>query len=142
MDVENLLANLHKVRRTGDGRWVACCPAHEDRSPSLSVRALEDGRTLIHCFAGCSIHSVVASLGIELSDLFPDKPDRAGWSGSKRIARPFSGEDALRCVAFEATLVTLVAGDIVAGKTPTESVLARVTLAADRISMAMEVVRG
>ncbi len=47
------------------------CPAHEDSSPSLSVKALDDGRVLIHCFAGCSAPDVLAAIGLTLSDLYP-----------------------------------------------------------------------
>ena len=39
MSANALLARLDRVRRVGDGRWIACCPAHHDRSrrsPSAS----------------------------------------------------------------------------------------------------------
>jgi hypothetical protein len=39
---------------------MACCPAHDDRNPSLSVRRAPDGRVLVHCFAGCSLDAVLA----------------------------------------------------------------------------------
>jgi putative DNA primase/helicase len=48
-------------RRSGAG-WVACCPAHEDRTPSLSLRDSPDGQVLIHCHAGCSQAAVIAAL--------------------------------------------------------------------------------
>lgn len=67
-----LLDKLVGTRRIGVNRWVTKCPAHEDRSPSLSVKELNDGRILLHCFAGCDIHSIVSSIGFELSDLYPD----------------------------------------------------------------------
>ncbi|MCG2644291.1 MULTISPECIES: DUF7146 domain-containing protein [Bradyrhizobium] len=35
-------------------QWLACCPAHEDRSPSLSLTDTQDGLVLWHCLAGCS----------------------------------------------------------------------------------------
>ena len=49
------------------GRWSgrsgSCpCPAHDDRSPSLSVSETRDGRVLVHCFAGCSQADVIAAL--------------------------------------------------------------------------------
>ena len=50
--------------------FIARCPAHEDRSPSLSIREGQDGRTLLHCFAGCSVESVCHALKIKVSDLF------------------------------------------------------------------------
>ena len=43
----------------GDG-WMACCPAHDDRTPSLSIHEV-DGKTLFHCFAGCSQDEVLAA---------------------------------------------------------------------------------
>lgn len=57
-------------RRSGDG-WVARCPSHEDRNPSLSVSEGRDGRALVYCFAGCSIKEIVAALGLELKHLMP-----------------------------------------------------------------------
>jgi putative DNA primase/helicase len=46
------LAAMLNARPSGRG-WVARCPAHADRTPSLSIREAEDGRLLLHCFAGC-----------------------------------------------------------------------------------------
>ena len=54
MSAEILLSKLDKVKRTGAGRWLACCPAHADKGPSLSLRETDDGRVLVYCFAGCS----------------------------------------------------------------------------------------
>ena len=39
----------------------ACCPAHDDHTPSLSIDE-ENGKTLVHCFAGCSQEGVLAAL--------------------------------------------------------------------------------
>jgi hypothetical protein len=64
MNAEDLIARLDAVRTTGPGRWLARCPAHEDRRPSLAIRGLENGRTLLHCFAGCPVDSVVSALGL------------------------------------------------------------------------------
>jgi len=68
--VERLLAVLDKVRNRGDSSWMACCPAHDDKSPSLSIKETQDGDILLHCFAGCGVDDVVAALGLEMSDLF------------------------------------------------------------------------
>ena len=51
-------AALVEARRTAPGKWQAHCPAHVDRSPSLSIRAASDGRVLLHCFAGCALDSI------------------------------------------------------------------------------------
>ena len=51
---------------------MARCPAHEDRSPSLRITALESDRTLIHCFAGCGASDVLNALRLDYSVLYPD----------------------------------------------------------------------
>lgn len=47
----------------GHGRWKAQCPAHEDKTPSLSVRELGDGTVLVHDFGGCTTEQVLESIG-------------------------------------------------------------------------------
>jgi len=68
MTAREILPLLKHVRPRSDG-WVACCPAHADSNPSLSVRESKD-RVLLHCHAGCSPLAVANALGIEMSDLF------------------------------------------------------------------------
>ena len=63
---------LDKAVSVGNNRWKACCPAHDDLSPSLSIKQLDDGRVLLHCFAGCSVEDVVAAVGFDMTHLFPD----------------------------------------------------------------------
>jgi putative DNA primase/helicase len=66
------------------GQGMCCCPAHDDRTPSLSI-GLSTGAILFHCFAGCSSDEVIAGFkrhGIQPRDLFdgsggPIKPTRA-----------------------------------------------------------------
>src|SRR5437870_464140 len=58
--------------------WKVRCPAHDDQTPSLSITATDD-KILVHCFAGCSVESVVAALGLRVSDLFvKQSPQRNG----------------------------------------------------------------
>lgn len=74
MTVDEFLSRLDAVRQRGAGRWTSRCPAHEDKSPSLSIRETDDGKILLRCFAGCAAGSVCAALGIKLKDLFADTP--------------------------------------------------------------------
>jgi hypothetical protein len=67
--IEYVLQRLERVRRHGQDRYTASCPAHEDHSPSLSVTLLYD-RILVHCHAGCSLEKITAALGIVVADLF------------------------------------------------------------------------
>jgi hypothetical protein len=68
MNVDAILQRLKGVKRNGAG-WIARCPAHADKSPSLSIRE-ENGRVLFHCFAGCTLEAICSALGIRISDLF------------------------------------------------------------------------
>src|SRR6266566_7276529 len=68
--VESVLAHLKGVRKSLHG-WVACCPAHRDRKPSLSIGLGDEGQVLLTCFAGCSLDSIVEAMEITLADLFP-----------------------------------------------------------------------
>ena len=69
--IDHLLPRLDRVKQTAPDRWIARCPAHEDRSPSLSIREVQD-RVLVHCLAGCSYVDVCGALGIGSRQLFND----------------------------------------------------------------------
>lgn len=69
--LEGVLSRLHKVRKSSTGGWTACCPAHDDRNPSLSISLGEKGKILLHCHAGCSTEAVLDALGMTMADLFP-----------------------------------------------------------------------
>jgi hypothetical protein len=84
-----LEARAREIVMAFGGHWLrnqgmCCCPAHDDRTPSLSI-GLSSGAILFHCFAGCSSDEVLAGLkrqGIQPRDLFdgsggPIKPTRA-----------------------------------------------------------------
>jgi hypothetical protein len=77
------------ARRSGSNVTL-CCPAHDDRSPSLSVRAGDDGRILVHCHAGCPTQAVVDAVGWRMADLFaepyPDPAPRPGPVSVERLA--------------------------------------------------------
>jgi len=70
--LEGFISRLDNDRSTGTDKYIARCPAHEDRSPSLTVGLGRDGGIILHCFAGCSAQDVVESVGMSMSDLFPD----------------------------------------------------------------------
>jgi hypothetical protein len=69
MPLDLVLDRLEGVKQRGEG-YQALCPAHDDQDRSLSVSQGEDGRALIKCFAGCEAEGIVASLGLEMKDLF------------------------------------------------------------------------
>lgn len=75
--LNKVLGRLHRVQRYGRS-YQALCPAHGDKNPSLSVSE-ENGKILLHCFAGCSVEAISTALGIEVRDLFtgPRLPRRS-----------------------------------------------------------------
>lgn len=74
-NAEKIASMIEGSRRSGSG-WVAFCPAHDDQHRSLSIGEGEDGRTLLNCFAGCTIEEITNALGISVSDLFPNEYQR------------------------------------------------------------------
>lgn len=68
--VSDILNRLDKVKPTAGG-WIARCPAHDDREPSLSISEGNDGRVLLHCHAGCNIDSITSAIRVEPTALFP-----------------------------------------------------------------------
>ena len=67
--IQRLLERLERVE-IRNGSYLALCPAHEDREPSLSVGEGDDGRALIKCFAGCTPQHITDALGLQMTDLF------------------------------------------------------------------------
>lgn len=132
-NLDLLLSQLRKVKRTGHGRYTACCPSHNDKSPSLSIRDA-DGIILLHCFSGCSAYEIVSAVGLELSDLFPLSESIY----SKPIKNPFPASDVLRCIQFEALIVVTAACNIVNGMTLSKEDLQRLVVAASRIGACYE----
>lgn len=133
MAVDVLLSRLSKVKQTGRDKWIACCPAHDDKNPSLTIRELDDGRILIHCFGGCGACDVVESLGLAMTDLFPER-----LGEFKHITHPFSAADALRALRRESAIVAIAAADAIEGKQSSQEDAERLAIAAGRIAEALE----
>ena len=87
---KRILSCLKGVRNIGDGRWIAKCPAHEDRSPSLSIRQSED-RALVYCHAGCELEAIVTALGLSVADLFDESRSEPRSVEVQRKARVAQG---------------------------------------------------
>ncbi|MHB9023969.1 MAG: phage/plasmid primase, P4 family [Armatimonadota bacterium] len=75
-NVDAILSHLDGVKRTGAG-WMARCPAHDDKNPSLSITETPD-RILLNCHAGCSSENVTRAMGLRMRDLFrtPKRPEK------------------------------------------------------------------
>jgi len=111
MSIEIFLNKLHKVRPQGKSRWIACCPCHDDKSPSLAISD-DNGVVLIHCF-GCGANAVAVAetLGIDLSELFPD-----GVTYDKQQRKYFPADQVLQSLKVESTVLYLISKEMLKGK--------------------------
>jgi hypothetical protein len=140
-----LLDSLDNPREYGQG-YRAVCPAHEGKSKSaLSVKETDDGRVLLHCFAGCSALDVMHSLGLELKDLF-ERPPANMTDEEKRRLRQLAKQGQLKAVLelipLEIAVVEIAGVRLAKGKPLNESDHLRLELAGKRISSAKAVLCG
>ena len=93
-EVLDHLRNRGRVVIERRGRALVRCPAHDDHHPSLAVTTGRDGRTLMHCRAGCRTSDVLAAAGLRASDLFPT-------TAPARPPKPGTALDTMRDAALE-----------------------------------------
>jgi hypothetical protein len=134
-----VLSRLDGVIGTGDGRWSARCPAHDDRSPSLSLRDAGD-RLLIHCHAGCHPEDVLRALGLGWRDLHTGDrwaaADHAGVMAASHLAARERARRAARIgydPAHERLIVQYARDDMRAGRELSIESRARVQIAVQRL---------
>jgi hypothetical protein len=137
--VEDIINRLNKAKKTGAGKWVARCPSHEDKSPSLSI-AEKDGVILLKCFAGCEIEDICDAIGVEMKDLFPPKDNN--WRPDEKPVKfsggRFTAIDALRCLRDEGVIIGILASDMSEGKCLSDDEQSRLGQAVCRIATALD----
>lgn len=130
---EKFLSRVEALKyKAGSDHGVFKCPAHDDKRASATWRELSDGRLLVHCFAGCSAYEILTSIGLTLSDLYPETLSEPG----KRERRPFLASDVLRSVAFEALVVSAAASSMATGEPLSGADRERLLVAAERLTSA------
>lgn len=103
-----ILSHFDKVRATSKNNSYNClCPAHDDKNASLSIKICDDGRVLMHCFAGCDIQNILSSVGLTLDDIVPQRVDLLKPSG--KAYNPFA---ILKSLKDDALFVYLCATQI------------------------------
>jgi hypothetical protein len=50
----------------------ARCPSHGSKGGTIAIRETQDGKVLIHCFAGCKLSDILSAANLTEQDLFPD----------------------------------------------------------------------
>ena len=125
---------LQKVQSRGRDSYVACCPAHDDKNPSLKLD-LKGEKILIKCWSGCSTEDILGAVGMHFDDIFPDRPIYQRSSGKQPA---LSSADALRIIKYEAMIIWMYGQDLRNKKTPTDEDHNRFTVAITRVKDAME----
>ncbi len=68
--IDDFIGRLAKVKQSAPNQWLAICPAHPDRSPSLSISTGTDGKILVSCHAGCDFQSIADAVEMPKGDFF------------------------------------------------------------------------
>jgi|GEM_PF-736357 len=142
--IDVLLSRLDGVRRSGRG-WIARCPAHDDRSASLSIAEGDGDRVLAHCFAGCEIADALAAVGLSIADLFPERPrDQSplGRAQRREAMQAANVAAAVAVLAREVDVVSAAAGTLAHGDALDDADRGRLALAASRIHDIKAVLNG
>ena len=130
---QTLLARLEGVKPAGDGRWYARCPAHADKSPSLSIRDTGE-KILIHCFTGCDAEDVLTAVGLTWKELYPDPwqcaANRPNEAAQKYVRRTLATLDPLE---VERKILAIAAEQIRQGRPLSMEDAARVDVARARV---------
>ena len=101
MSVDAVLMMLEGVKANGKGKWVALCPAHGDRTPSMGIKECSDGTVLMNCFAcGANGLEIAEAAGVSISELFP--PDSGRPQGPTREQRATIEQDKVIIMIYEA----------------------------------------
>lgn len=105
------LADRLGARPAGPGRWLARCPAHDDRRPSLGIAEGDGGRVLCHCWAGCDTAAVLAAIGMSWSDICGTPATPADRERTRREAEQRQQAEAVRRQRERARIDALRAAD-------------------------------
>lgn len=136
-----LLSRLERVQRTGTG-WRADCPNGHKTHGTLSVAQGDDGRVLLHCFAGCSSADVLGAAGLTLADVMPERlrdPSPEGRRAAREAFKRSAWSAALGVIEREARVVLIAAHDLLRGSPLTADDTARLDVAVERIEDARTV---
>lgn len=120
-----ILAALDGVKKRGKDKWFALCPCHKEKTPSLSINLLNDGKIMIYCF-GCGANGVEVyrELGLNLDELF----------GGKKLESTHVPQEIRDSYKLEHWVVAIHAGDLDAKRTITLKDRRRNRLAVARIT--------
>jgi len=122
--IDTVLARLSNVKPTGENKWRACCPGHDDEHPSLDVTRGDDGRVLLFCRSRrCTCRAICSAIGLTEADLF----DRRGM-GNRSTSMKSKSKVYSTVEAYTRTLGALCGGSWVYADASGRPVMATVRI--------------
>lgn len=143
MSAELLLSRLHNVRATGPNSWRADCPnGHTKSRGSLAITQADDSRVLLTCFACHDTPAILAAVGLELANLYPERlkdpsPEAREWA--REAFKRDGWRAALGVLGRESTVVLVAAGMLAHGEPLSADDYERLNAARQRIADARAV---
>ena len=134
MNINDFLGYFEKSYRSGKDEYQCLCPAHNDRTASLSIKNLSDGRILIHCFAGCAANDILEAVGLTFDDIVPKR-----LGDFKPVSKPFNPYAVLKAISNETLLVALAGLELSNGKTLPQEDKDRLMIAVNRLREAYQI---
>ena len=101
----------------------------------MHIRHESDGRILINCKAGCGTYDILQSIGLDWSDIMPERTLSHHVAPVKKILYP---SEALDLIQFEARIVMAVGYKVSANKPVSDEDMARATKAINIINKCIE----
>lgn len=132
MIADPILQSLHKVKQTGEGRWIACCPVHDDKNPSMTITE-KDESVLIYCHScGANGKDVCEALGLDPFILFGKEFKPGNYKKPKIPA-----SDILKVLMGEALFLRVVTNDLLNQKPINNQTSERLSLTNRRLIASM-----
>ena len=133
MNINDFLSYFEKSYRSGKDEYQCLCPAHQDKTASLSIKNLPDERILIHCFAGCAANDILEAVGLTFDDIVPKR-----LGDFKPVSKPFNPYAVLKAISNETLLVALAGLEVANGKTLPQEDKDRLMMAVNRLREAYQ----
>ena len=138
MSLENLLSRFEGVKSTGRDRWTCKCSAHDDKSPSMHIKLMDDGKVLINCKAGCDTYSILQAVGLDWDAIMPESPTHQRQKPQKRV---IYATEALELIRFESQIIMACAYQLNKNKPLDDIDLQRAEKAMQTINKCLELTK-
>jgi hypothetical protein len=138
-----LLDRLDRPKQMRPGAWMAGCPiCQSKRGRPISIRELDDGRTLLHPFCAHTTDEVLSAVGLTMSALFPKPLTGTGPAGGFASSHSrVPARDVLEGISEDVTKVCLIASFMLDKRVIAEAHWEMLAQAAKRIHRARDYLR-